>query len=88
MATKPLSAKPLILHLLWSFDLFGAFDSSITWEGLKLVPTQPGLIEIRVTATDRDDFTATRTETLRTSKKEPGSICFTCFPLAMNCLFN
>ncbi|HEX8964211.1 MAG TPA: putative Ig domain-containing protein, partial [Rhodocyclaceae bacterium] len=32
---------------------------------LKLTPSAPGLIELRVTATDRDGFTATKTQALR-----------------------
>ncbi|MBL8472513.1 MAG: hypothetical protein JNM98_12005, partial [Rhodocyclaceae bacterium] len=32
---------------------------------LRLTPTQPGLVEVRVSATDRDGFSATRTQTLR-----------------------
>ncbi|MES2302019.1 MAG: hypothetical protein V4521_08115, partial [Pseudomonadota bacterium] len=48
-------------------------DNSGTWQSvaldgagrLKLLPTQPGLIEIRVTATDLDGFTATRVQTVR-----------------------
>ncbi|HLF95978.1 MAG TPA: CARDB domain-containing protein, partial [Methylococcaceae bacterium] len=37
---------------------------------LRLTPTQPGLIEIQVTATDRDGFSATETHTVRV--KDPG----------------
>ncbi|MCI4427871.1 MAG: putative Ig domain-containing protein, partial [Burkholderiales bacterium] len=32
---------------------------------LRLIPAQPGLIEVRVTATDRDGFSSTQTHTIR-----------------------